>query len=178
MAFVFKPDPSLPLMNAFCTVAEADDYQTTKLNTAWAALTTTTKEKLISWASRELDAISWIGVKTNPTQPMQFPRSYVPIDGGYTGSITDDAYSTYYFDPDEVIPPVKLATAELAGILAVEDTTADDGLSRFNEIKVESIALKINSQSRLSWMKPSIKNLCWRYMVNASPYNAPTQRVG
>ena len=41
MAFVFQPDPTLPLPNSFCTVAEADDYQSTKLNTTWVGLSNT-----------------------------------------------------------------------------------------------------------------------------------------
>lgn len=178
MAFTFQPDPSLAGFNAFCTLTEADDYHSTKLNTVWSALTTTDKQNLIAWASRELNSITWVGVKTSSTQTMQWPRSYVPIEGGYTGSIDSDPYWVTYFSPTAVPQPIKDATAELAGILAEDDVTEDDGLDRFSRIKVESIDLQINSKSRLGWMKPSIKNLCWRYMVNSSPYNAATVRVG
>lgn len=178
MAFTFQPDPSLPNCNSFCTVAQADEYQETKLNTTWAGLSTANKEKLLAWATRQLDTLNYIGVKTVPTQTLQWPRSWVPVDGGYTGSITDDAYGTYYLDPDTFPKFLYEATAEMAGILMAGDVTADSGLGEFSEIKVSEIMLKMKDMPRTSWMKDSVRNLLWRYLTNASPYSAPTKRVG
>lgn len=178
MPFVFQPDPSLPNCNSFCTVAQADEYQETKLNTTWAGLSTANKEKLLAWATRQLDTLSYIGVKTNPTQYLQFPRSYVPVDGGYTGSITDDAYGTYYLDPDTFPVFLAEATAEMAGILMAGDVTADSGLGEFDRIKVDVLELQMKKMPRTSWMKDSVRNLLWRYLENSSPYNAKTVRVG
>lgn len=178
MAFVFQPDPTLPLPNSFCTVADADDYQSTKLNTTWAGLSDANKEKLLAWATRQLNTMNYIGVKTNPTQYLQWPRSYCPVDGGYTGSITDDAYGTYYLDPDAWPQFLKEANAELAGILMAGDVTADSGLGEFSRLKVDVVELEMKDMPRTSWLKSSVRNLIYRFLVNSSPYNAPTQRVG
>lgn len=178
MAFVFQPDPSLANCNSFCTVVQADDYQDTKLNTTWAGLSNANKEKLLAWATRQLDTLSYIGVKTVPTQQLQWPRSWVPVDGGYTGSITDDAYGTYYLDPDTFPVFLAEATAEMAGILMAGDVTADSGLGEFDKVKIDVIELQIKKMPRTGWMKDSVRNLLWRFLENSSPYSAPTKRVG
>lgn len=178
MAFVFQPDPTLPLPNSFCTVAQADAYQETKLNTTWVGLSTANKEKLLAWATRQLNTMNYIGIKTNPTQYLQWPRSYCPVDGGYTGSITDDAYGTYYLDPDTFPQFLYEATAELAGILMAGDVTADSGLGEFSRLKVDVVELEMKDMPRTSWLKSSVRNLIYRFLVNSSPYSAPTLRVG
>lgn len=178
MAFVFQPDPSLANYNSFCTVAFADDYQVTKLNTAWAAKLTADKEKLLAWATRQLSTLEWIGIKTVATQDQAWPRAYVPIEGGSTGSIETDIYSTVYFDSATTPKPIMEACAELAGQLSISDTTAATGLEGFKSLKVDSIEISTNPSDRLSWFQPATKNLCYRYLVNSSPYNAPTKRVG
>lgn len=178
MAFSFQPDPSLPNCNSFCTVAQADDYQETKLNTTWAGLSTANKQKLLAFATRQINTLSFLGVKTNPTQYLQFPRSYLPVDGGYTGSITDDAYGTYYLDPNTFPQFLYEATAETAGILMAGDVTADSGLGEFSKLKVDVIEISLKEMPRTSWLKSSVRNLLWRYLENSSPFSAPTRRVG
>lgn len=178
MAFVFQPDPSLAGFNSLTTVAFADDYQTTKLYAAWAALLTADKEKLLAWSSRQLSTLQWIGIKTVATQELSWPRSYVPIEGGYTGSVETEVYSTLYFDANTVPKPIQEACAELAGQLLDGDSTAPTGLEGFKELKVDSISIVVDPKDRLSWFQPATKNLCYKYLVNSSPINAPVKRVG
>lgn len=177
MAFVFQPDPALAGFNSFCDLTTADDYQSIKLNTTWAGLSNANKEKLLAWATLNINSLSFIGIRTNPVQLLEWPRSWVPVTGTQA-SATDDPYSVYYLDPDTVPIEIKQATAEMAGILMAGDVTADSGLGEFSEIKVSEIMLKMKDMPRTGWLKSSVKNLMYRFLTNASPYNYPTRRVG
>lgn len=181
MTFTFQPDPAIANVNSFCTVAQADDYHSTKLNTAWAGLSQDNKEKLLAWATRQLDSLSYVGIKTIPSQPLQWPRTWVAVDGGYsgyTGLTSESANSIYYLDPLTFPKFLYEASAEMAGILMAGDVTLDSGLGLFDKIKVDVVELQMKKYSKNPWLKDSVRTLLQRYLLNFSPYSVPTQRIG
>lgn len=175
MAFVFDSTPTSATLNSFCTVAVADDYQSTKLNTAWAAATTGNKEKLLAWATRQFSTLDWQGSMAVITQPQQFPRKYLYIKGGTANS---EVYDQYQFPWDTIPKFLQEATADFAGYLLEGDTTEPTGLEGLKSLKVESIELQVNAPDRLSWLPSSSRNLCSRYLLNSSKYSVPAVRVG
>jgi hypothetical protein len=175
MAVVFNSTVGTVGFNAYCTVAEATDYATTKNNTAFALLTTPVKEASIIWATRQLNTLQWVGSLTVATQPNEWPRTGVWRDGG-THDV--DYYSATQFDPTTIPQFLKDATADLALQLSAGDTTAPTGTEGFSRIKVSEIELVMNAKDRLAWFTDSTRNLCWRYLLNSSKYNTPVVRVG
>lgn len=178
MALVFDTTISSPTFNAYCTVAELEDYCAMKLNTNVPAMSIGNKQALIVWASKLLNSVLWYGIKVDALQPMEFPRAWLPIEGGYTGDWSTDLNEVYYFPTNAIPRFLKDATAELATQLAVEDVTEDDGSSQLKSVKVDSIAIEYKNSSRMAWLKSSVKNIIFKYMKNGSGLNVPTVRVG
>lgn len=175
MAFVFQPDPSLADFNSFCDVSFADDYQSTKLNAAWASITTDTKQKLLVWSSRLLSQLDWEGSKTVITQPLEWPRKYVYIKGS---SGCTDYWDQHQFPWNEIPTFLKEACADQAGYLLEGDTTEPTGLEGYSRLKVDVIEVETNATDRLAWLPSSTRTLCSRYLLNSSKYTVRTQRVG
>ena len=175
MAVVLNAVAGTVGFNAYCTVAEATDYATTKNNTAFALLTTAVKEASIIWATRQLNTLQWKGSLAVANQPNEWPRSGVWRDGG-THDV--DYYLSTQFDSTTIPQFLKDATADLSLQLSVSDTTAPAGTEGFSRIKVDTIELQMNAKDRLAWFTDSTRNLCWRYLLNSSKYNVPTLRVG
>lgn len=175
MALVFQPDPTLAGFNSFCTTTFADDYQSTKMNDAWAAITNSTAEKLLIWASRQLSTIDFQGSKTVIDQPLEWPRRYVWIKGGTADS---EIYDSFQFDWNTVPVFMQEACADFAGYLLDGDTTEPTGLEGLKRLKVDSIEIEANATDRLSWLPKSSRDLMRRYMLNSGSYSTNTIRVG
>lgn len=60
------------------------------LATAWGDLTDDQKGQLLVTATRLFDRQCWLGTKTDPVQPLQWPRSGTGIDGVEDNVIPDD----------------------------------------------------------------------------------------
>lgn len=178
MALVFNSSAGTAGFNAYCSVAEATDYATSKLNTTFALLATATKEAAIIWASRQLDVLVWQGTKTVQDQPREWPRTGVWRDGGQYSYEDSVIYVAQQFDSTTIPQFLKDATADLALQLVVSDTTANTGLEGFKSIKVDTIQLEVNASDRAGWLSDSTRDLCWRWLKNSSKYNVAVQRVG
>lgn len=178
MAVVLNAVAGTAGFNAYCTVAEAVDYATTKLNTTFTLLPTATKEAAIIWATRQLNTLQYKGYLTVADQPNEWPRTGVWRDGGEYSYEDSIIYSATQFDPLTIPTFLKEATADLALQLVVSDTTAASGTEGFKRIKVSEIELEMNAKDRLAWFQDSTRNLVWRYLKNSSKYSAPTLRVG
>jgi len=90
--------------NSYISVADADDYFLTRLNSAkWTSSTPTDKENALITATTMIDCLYiFNGEKTDPAQPLEFPR-----DGA-----------------TEIPDKIKLATCEQAFyLLSVGDVT-------------------------------------------------------
>lgn len=178
MAVVLNAVAGTVGFNAYCTVAEATDYATTKLNTTFTLLATATKEAAIIWATRQLNTLQYKGYLSVANQPNEWPRTGVWRDGGEHSYEDSLLFTSTQFDSTTIPQFLKDATADLALQLVVSDTTAATGTEGFKRIKVDTVELEMNAKDRLSWFQDSTRNLVWRYLLNSSKYNAPTLRVG
>lgn len=74
-------------MSSYLTVAEAQAYFDERLNTdAWDSSIVSDKTKALAQATRIVDRLNFLGVKTEDTQTNQFPRdddTTVPTDIQY-----------------------------------------------------------------------------------------------
>lgn len=89
MAFVLDAGPQSPTMNCYLTLAEADDYFSTRWDYyssenngddgfgAWASFSDEKKTGLLVTATRTMEGWRFIGLKTVRTQPMLWPRQLV-----------------------------------------------------------------------------------------------------
>jgi len=176
MAFTFVSDPSLSGFNSFTTVAFADDYMASKLDASWGLLTDDIKQNALIWASRQLSALEWKGVKTDKVQNLAFPRKYLFIDGG----VSDEEFEELQFDWYTVPLFAQEATADLAGQLVQEDTTARSDNAEFKRVKIDVLELEMKDYAPTGWLTPSVSDLIWRYLAGSgrSGFNVPTKRVG
>lgn len=177
MAFVFDPVVTNPTFNAYCTVQFAKDFQDSKLNTTFLTLPDATIERLIVFATRQIDTLEWKGIKTNIDQPHEFPRNYLWKDGGEhdTNALV---LSSSLFDPTTIPNFIQEMCADICGTFAENDTTESSGLAEFSSIKVDTIEIKLKNFAATAWLQNSARNLAWRYLANSSAYSVRTQRVG
>lgn len=113
MALAIVADVGSATANAFVTVAVADLYLEARLNaSAWAG--TDPKMQAIIEATRELNALAWVGYRVNDTQALAWPRRVAPnpdaSNGGY-----DETWTLRSYFAETVIPQrVQDACCELA----------------------------------------------------------------
>lgn len=91
--------------NSFVSVAEADAYVETRLNSsAWTG--DDAKKKAVIEATREISALTgWIGNRVDDTQALSWPRQ---------GAVNPDSPNCSLFETNEIPQAVKDATSELA----------------------------------------------------------------
>lgn len=187
MAVVLDADVNSGTFNCYATLAEANDYHSTRLhNDAWLNAGSSDKNKALMWATRQLDTMRWRGVRTIGTQNLEFPRkglSYYESDTYGIGAENYDVAGIGFFTKVEIddatIPQfLKDATCELAMYLLDSDTTAPSGTEGFKRIKVDAIDIEINPGDRETWFTSSVRNLVWRFLASSNKYTAPVVRVG
>lgn len=177
MAFVFDPDVSSPTFNAYCTVDFAKTYQDSKMNSSFLALPDATIQRLLVWATRQINTLQWKGTKTNIEQVHEFPRNYLWRDGN-SYSTTETFLQSSMFDPTTIPLFVQEMCADICGSLAIEDITEDTALTDFKRLKVDVIEVEAAEYSSTAWLPSSSRQLAWRYLLNSSKYTVRTQRVG
>jgi len=63
----------------YCSIAEADTYFSTKLNSSkWTVLSETDKAKVIIEATRQINRLKFAGFPVALNQPLAFPRYFKP----------------------------------------------------------------------------------------------------
>lgn len=109
--------------DTYATVAQADDYLNASVTaTGWQALTSEDdKARYLVTATRTLDRQRWRGTKTDPAQPLEWPRTGTGVTG-----VEDDVV------PQDIIN----ASIELAAAL-VDDTASVT--SQNNEQTIQSL---------------------------------------
>lgn len=187
MAVVIQADPAVAGFNSYSTLAAATSYHESRLhNAAWTGATDPTKNSALVWATRQLDSLNWIGVRTSGTQLLAFPRRglsyYESSDiGGFDYERIDVegmGYLTKIEISDTTVPTfLQQACSELAFWLISSDTTAPTGLEGIKHVKVDSIEVEALPQDRQSWFNDAVRDLVWRFLKNSSKYSAPTRRV-
>ena len=152
--------------DAYCSLAEATAYFATRMHaTSWAALTEANQEAAIKWATRLLDDLmDWSGQKANRDQALRWPRGFVYDPDGF--SVDGTTIPTF----------LKNATAEFARYLAADDRLDDSDLG-YSEIKLGSLALKIDKRDRRSLMPSSVWHAIKHYGNRSTGGPLTLQRV-
>lgn len=124
--------------NSLVTIAEITAWTLTNPHdSVWSALTDAQKNGYCVWACRILnEQVAWDGWIVDADQALPLPRS---------GMVDREGYS---IDSDEIPTDIKNAQCELSRLLAIEDRTADNGLSGFKELSVGSIRLVADKSDR------------------------------
>lgn len=189
MAITLDADPTSSTFNCYATVLQGDDFFSTRLHaSAWTSATTGDKEKALMWATRQMDSLTWKGVRYSGTQNLEFPRrglSYYEsssVGGNALESVDLSVgfgfYTKIEITETEVPNFLRDATCELALWLLTEDTTAPSGTENFSRIKVDTIDIQMKPRESRRWLNQAVRDLVWRFLLNQSPYNAATRRVG
>lgn len=127
--------------NSFVTVAEAEDYFATVLDSSgWDALDEAGKEAALISATRLIDNRSWIGTAVSSSQSLGWPRSgatYFDARLGLTVSPTND----------EIPNKVKAATFEQALHLITNQDALQASGQVFESITVGPISLSDSNKT-------------------------------
>jgi hypothetical protein len=113
---------------------------------------------------------------------MKFPRKGLSYYETYD-SVSSESIGLGYYVKIEItetgVPDfLRDATAELALWLIGEDTTAPSGTENFSRIKVDTIDIQMKPKESARWFNKAVQSLVWHFLLSASPFNAPTKRVG
>lgn len=130
MAVTATPGPSA---NSFISLEEAETFFSTRPHSAdWDGLDDTAKESVLVMATRLLDGLRWVGVKSTDSA-LRWPRSYVR-------DLDDEPLSC------TTIPLfLARATAELAMYLADDDTTRSVESGEFSKVEVGPLKVGFNA---------------------------------
>lgn len=121
-----------PGTNSYVTLVEADDYMEDVLNSdVWDSATDEVKGKALVTAWRLLEKQDWVGSKTNPVQPMEWPRKGV-VDRD--GNPVDDSTT-----PDDI----KNGQIELAFALLKDEALQDAANTSTNEKVLQAGSARI-----------------------------------
>ena len=142
---------------SFSTLAQADSYHDARLhNSEWGTSDDATKQKALMWATRLLNAVYWAGSLKSTSQPLSFPR--VGLSDKDFRSITSTEIPEFLIN----------ATAELAWLLIINDTTRASSTKGFSKIKVAVIELEIDKTDRNKSIADSVIGMISDYVSKAS----------
>ena len=166
--------PTSATNNAYCDVAWADTYHAGRLsNDNYRCATTADKESAIIWATRLLDGLKWIGIRTVATQQLSWPRQGIlyedRLNVGFSSPYyLSSVFSSVFLDPTVNPKYIKDATAELAFWLLGGDTTAPAGTEGFSKIKIDTIELTVTPYDRQKWLNDAVMGMIYRFLQNNS----------
>jgi hypothetical protein len=134
--------------NSYVSVAEADAYLS-PVSTLWNSATLEEQERFLIVASRELDALPWLGTSVSDTQPMAWPRQDVVYHDRKLGRII--------MVPDGTLPrPVKEALFnQVQHLMAYPQLVTMSQQQDFESIKVGPIEI-VDSDSNTVRSVPRI----------------------
>lgn len=155
--------PSAKTYDTYADVAVATDYLTASLAsyaTAFLAATDDNKARSLVMATRWIDAQNWLGEKSDPDQPLQWPRS------GIAG-----------VDPLVVPQQIVDASITLAAMLienpALQTELSSGGAAETKRLKAGSAEIEyFRSASAFKWKNnifpPDIWNLLRGWLVGSA----------
>jgi len=154
--------------NSYITLAEAEAYvETLCFSEAWTGKTDPQKNAAIVSATRLLDTLRWVGMRSAQDQALAWPRmapwtvdpfiraNLSPGVGDLLMLMDGDGY---YVPTDEIPVKVKNATCELALRLLGEDRTADAGALAPSRVKIGSLEIEgIKAQRIPAFVRSMVK---------------------
>lgn len=86
MSLIVETGSASPVAESYCSVSDADARMSAMGEADWAALTTAQKETALRRATSymvQAYRTRWVGVRTLPTQRLDWPRYNVMVDGWF-----------------------------------------------------------------------------------------------
>jgi len=153
--------------NSYLSLADANTLiHQRPFHSAWDDITDDDeKNAALVWATRILSSYSWKGSIASQTQKQSWPRS-----GIYDKDGRSQSSSTY---PEWL----EIVCSELAFYVATEDRLADTGTEGFSEIKIGSIALKIDKHDRTEIIPDFLLDAIRPWLVSSKQHSASVVRV-
>ena len=138
MASVIIVTPGDASANSYCSRAVADAYHENRLHAAtWTDASDDTQDAALIMATRVLDQqFIWEGIRTFPTQRLDFPRD---------GLLTDEG--EHALDSTTIPGPMQFATAEFGRLLIDSDTTVTSGTAGGAITSLKAGSVKIDYAS-------------------------------
>lgn len=124
--------------NSYANETDGTSYHETRLHVDdWTNASSEDREAALVWATSLLDdLVEWNGRKWKETQALDWPRS---------GVMTDEGYSV---DVDEIPQAIVDATCELARTLLEEDPTRTPDTLGFSYLRAGEVAMNIDKRDR------------------------------
>lgn len=120
MTLIVETGAGLADAESYCSVVAADAHHEARGAAAWAALATPAKEQALRRATDYMTQIYgplWAGLRSLPTQALDWPRSGCPRPEIYLG----------FWAPTEIPPALVKGCAELALRAAAGELLGDQG---------------------------------------------------
>lgn len=158
MAFTLTATVSGTTSNSYLTVAEADDYFASRLNsTAWTGAATATKEAALVQAARRIDQEKFSGIKSVAAQSMLFPRG--PLFDAEGRQLSNTVIPKY----------VQYAVCELAYwyLTADDRLLSESDLESFSSYAVGPISVSINARLKTSELPTVVQGFLEAVAVGA-----------
>lgn len=153
MALIVEDGTAKADAESYASVAAADTYHANRGNTAWAAIATTAlKEAALRKATDYMGQCfltRWKGYRYSTTQALDWPRSMVPMPGGY---------GVTYYATNAIPVAVINACCELA-LRASAGDLAEDTAQEIIREKVGQLETEYQPGSRAGARYPAITRL-------------------
>lgn len=149
MAFVFDSTPKSATANSYVSVSEADDYFAAHLDSNFWPTSLKEKQAALVMATNRIDAETFQGRRTELTQSLQWPRSYV---------VARD-----FIDTDIIPRELKIATFEMAlhylKMKAGEFTVDENDLETLDKYKIGPLDVQIKANVKADRIPTKVKQL-------------------
>lgn len=149
--------------NTYADLAFVDGYHLIRGNDAWGVLDPLIKEQCIHRAMDYLETVFialWKGYRVFASQPLCWPRSFVPV--------VDIYFVTQTFYPNNFLPiQLKNVVAELA-IRAIDNVLLPDTEQAVAVEKIEGIEVVYNKYSPKSKKFPLIQRMLSPFLQSSS----------
>lgn len=149
MAFVFDSTAKSATANSYVSVSEADDYFAAHLDSNFWPTSLKDKQAALVMATNRIDAETFQGRRTERTQSLQWPRSWV---------VARD------FINSDIIPrELKIATFEMAlhylKMKAGEFTVDENDLETLDKYKIGPLDVQIKANIKADRIPTKVKQL-------------------
>ena len=149
MAFTFDSTPKSATANSYVSVTEADDYFAAHLDSNFWPTAAKDKQAALVMATNRIDAEPFQGHRTDLTQALQWPRSWV---------VARD-----FVDSDTIPRELKIATFEMAlhylKMKAGEFTVDENDLETLDKYKIGPLDIQIKSNVKADRLPSKVKRL-------------------
>lgn len=165
MAFVFDSTAKSATANSYVSVSEADDYFAAHLDSNFWPTASKDKQAALVMATNRIDAETFQGRRTELTQSLQWPRSWVVARdfNPESQAVLSMTYGSAFVDSDIIPRELKIATFEMAlhylKMKAGEFTVDENDLETLDKYKIGPLDVQIKANIKADRIPTKVKQL-------------------